>query len=115
MEEVYTSQTFANIFTLGMVKGREGPIPTHVDEVAHLELFTVEKQRKQVIREMHKWREINLDSEMVLTTKTMMMDIKRSSLKTTVTNDLAIAQDNVHKAIDVEKKMMSYKDKISLL
>jgi hypothetical protein len=50
MEEVFTTQTFSSTFGPGMVAGGDGPIPTPVDEVSNLELFSFDKQRKQVIR-----------------------------------------------------------------
>jgi elongation factor P hydroxylase len=43
MEEVFTTQTFANNFGSGMVIGGDDPIPTPIDEVVDLELFSFDK------------------------------------------------------------------------
>jgi hypothetical protein len=61
---------------------------------------------------MHKRRKVSLSTEMVITIKTIVMDTKKLSLRTTATSNLAIYQANVH---DVEKKMKAYEDKIVVL
>jgi uncharacterized protein YpuA (DUF1002 family) len=56
-----------------------------------------------------------LDSEVILTTETVVMDTRKLSLSSSTSTGLAIAQANVHKVVDVEKKMKEYERKITLL
>jgi hypothetical protein len=43
------------------------------------------------------------------------MDTRKLSFSSFASVDSAIAQDNVHKVVDVEKKMKEYEGKITLL
>jgi hypothetical protein len=76
MEKVYTSQTFISTFAPIMLIGGEGIIPTPLDEVTNPELFTFDIKMKQVVRQTHKRRKINVDKEMVLTIEIVIMDKK---------------------------------------
>jgi hypothetical protein len=115
MEEVFTTQTFSNTFGLGMVIGGDDPIPSHLDEIVDLELFSFEKKRKKVIRQKHKIRKINLDSEVILTTETMVMDIRKMILSSSTSIGLVIFQANESKFEDIANKMKEYERKITLL
>ena len=56
-----------------------------------------------------------MDSEVVLTLGTVVMDTKKLSLSSSASIGLVVAQANVHKVVDVEKKLKEYESKITLL
>jgi len=114
MEEVLTTQIFYNIVCPHITMGCDNPISSPLDKVSNLEFFIFEKQWKKVIRHKNKIRRIILDFEVVLTTKTMVMDTRKLILFSYASVGLAIAQDNVHKLFDIKNNMKEYERKVTL-
>jgi hypothetical protein len=90
MEEVYTPQPFSNSFVSCMVTKLEGHIPTPVDDVTNLELFSFDHQKKKAIMKMHKKRKIVLDHEIMFTIENVIMDTRKYNINSSSTIFLQI-------------------------